>query len=185
MTAIVGFTDGKNIYIAGDSLGSNDCNKNEMQSPKVFKLKDFIFGYSGTFRFGEILQYEFIPPDHKEGLTDKAYLVTSFIPKLRETLERCKYVKSDEKEGNGLFILGYNSKLYKIQSDWSVLEPTCRYVSIGSGNEYCQGAMFILKDIDSIKPKDKVIKAIESASKHNPFVGGRIDVISLKKETNE
>lgn len=175
MTAIVGFTHNKTVYIAGDSLGSNGEEKFEYKASKVFKNNNFIFGYTDSFRFGEILEYEFVPPEHKAGIEDKAYLVTAFIPKLRETLERCKYVKADDKCGNGFFLMGYKGRLYKVQGDWSVLEPAEGYSAVGSGSSFCIGAMTVLKDL-KLSPFEKVIKAIESASKHNPFVGGKINV---------
>ena len=185
MTAIVGFTKDNTVYLAGDTLGSNSNLKSEYTESKVFKNGSFIFGYTDTFRFGEILEYNFVPPEHTKGVSDKAFLVKDFIPKLRNVLEECKYVKAEDKAGNGTFLMGYRGKLYKVQSDWSILEPTCGYTAVGSGDEICIGAISALKDIEEFTPKEKVIKAIEIASKHNPYVGGKITVKSLKYKKGE
>lgn len=185
MTAIVGFTRDNTVYIAGDSLGSSIHNKSEVKDSKVFRNKDFIFGYTGIFRFGEILEYEFVPPTQKKGVSDRSYLITVFIAELRKTLERCKYVRSGEKEGNGMFLMGYKGKLYTVQSDWSVLETKSGYSSVGSGSEYCLGAMSILVKDNKIKPEKKVKLAVKAASEHSPTVGGKVNIVKLEYKPTE
>lgn len=81
--------------------------------------------------------------------------------------------------------MGYKGRLYKVQSDWSILEPTCGYTAVGSGSEICMGAISVLKDLEELTPKEKVVKAIEVASKHNPYVGGKITYKSLKYKKGE
>jgi len=179
MTAIVGFTKDGIVYMAGDTLGSSEYTES-----KVFKNGEFLIGYTSSFRFGQILEYEFCPPNRLEGLKDKEYIVKYFIKELRKCLEENKYTSQDSKGESGICLLGYRGNLYKIQSDFSILQSAYGYDACGSGDLICLDALGILKDLD-ISPKDKVIKAIEIASLHNPYVGGRITYIKSKKKKKE
>ena len=67
MTCIVGIVDQSNnkTYMAADSIGVRGNDKSIQNNPKVFyNYHDpkFLIGFTSSFRMGQILQYEFIPP---------------------------------------------------------------------------------------------------------------------------
>jgi len=179
MTAIVGFVKNGNVYMAGDTLGSNGFTKSEYTESKVFINGDFILGYTSSFRFGEILEYNFKPPKQENGVSDKRYLVTSFIPELRKCLEENKYTAKDQAGTSGTALLGYKGKLYKLQDDFSILEASVGYDSCGSGEYHCEAVLWSLCD-SKLHPKKIVRKAIQCASEKVTSVGGTITVKVLK-----
>lgn len=180
MTAIVGFTKKGNVYIGCDSQGTGST-KSQLTNKKIFRNKDFIMGYTSSYRFGQILEYNFVPPIRKKQLTDLQYLVTAFIPELRKVLEEQKYTASNEKGESGVALLGYKGKLYQLQSEFSLLENKKGYSSVGSGSYHCEASLYHLLKTD-LKPKDVIKKAIKCAIEHIPSVGGDIYSIKLKGE---
>ncbi len=58
MTCIVGVTDGTEVVLGGDSAGvSIETRQLEVRANrKVFRRQDYVFGYSGSFRMGQILR---------------------------------------------------------------------------------------------------------------------------------
>ena len=63
MTCIVGCIHNGKVFLAGDQLGSNGYYKeNHEKLTKVFKVGEFLIGYTTSFRMGQILQYSWTPP---------------------------------------------------------------------------------------------------------------------------
>ena len=178
MTAVAGFTKNGIVYMAADSLGSSEYMKHEVTGSKLIKRDDFLFGYTTSFRFGDILRFNFNPPYHRPSVPTTEYMVTSFIPALRQCLENHKYVDATPKGESGNFLVGYQGHLFEIQSDFSILESATDYASVGSGFLLCLGSMCTSTQLD-INPEDIVTNAIKAAAIHNPFVGGRIDFQQL------
>lgn len=177
MTVIIGFIDKSKIYIGGDRLASNGHSKEEIAYPKVFKKGKFLFGYTTSFRFGEILQYDFEPPFHSKDIEDdREYMVSIFIPELRNSLENGKYSASDAYGKSGVAIIGYKGRLYTLQDDWCLLEYSSGVHTIGAGAEYAVGAMSVLKDLD-MPTENKIRKAIQITSEYCVSVGSLCDVV--------
>lgn len=178
MTVIIGFIEKSRVCIAGDRMASNNYLKGDVSHPKVFKNGDFIIGYTGSFRFGEILQYDFKPPHRSKDISsDREYMVSSFIPALRKSLEDGKYSKNDADGKSGVAIIGYNGELYTLQEDWSIIQYSSNIHTIGAGAEYAAGAMSVLIGLEMM-PEDKIKRAIEITAQHCPFVSSQCDVIS-------
>lgn len=75
MTCIVGLKHKDKVYIGGDSLGANTAfQKTVRADEKVFQKDDMIFGFTSSFRMGQILRYSFFPPARIENITDMQYL---------------------------------------------------------------------------------------------------------------
>lgn len=176
MTVIVGFLSDKKMYIGGDRFGSNGHNGKVVNRPKVFKKGSMLLGYTGSFRFGQIVEKHFdLPEDTRKDPYD--YMILDFVPAIRKVLEDNKYVKVDEQYGAEPMICCYRGLIYKFQSGWSVLEYT-DYKAVGSGAESAEGAMSAIIDLD-LKPKDKVYRALRSASDNIVSVSDPFDIISL------
>lgn len=172
MTAIVGYIDRKNgiTYLGGDSLGSNGYSGAINKQHKVFHCqdtKDIIMGYTSSFRMGQLLMYGEKLFDeltiHKNDI-DYKYLVTNFIPNIQNLFSKGGYEvnKSGEKSA-GEFLLGYKDRLFKIQSDYSVLENVCNYDACGSGEYFALGALKAIEDLD-LSPIERIYTALRSAS---------------------
>lgn len=180
MTVIIGFTKNNTIYMGGDRRGSNGYSYKNVEHPKVFKNGEFLIGYTSSFRFGEILQYDFKPPQQSKDITDnKEFMVSKFIPALREALEKGKYSKNDFEGRSGCALIGYRGSLYELQGDWSILESSNKICSVGSGQDFAMGVMFALKD-GNISSRKLIAKTVEIVSQLDPNVSEKCDVLELR-----
>jgi ATP-dependent protease HslVU (ClpYQ) peptidase subunit len=191
MTCIVGLAHSDGVYIAADSLGSGGGVGQEYNTPKLVKLDVFqkqdlsltkIFlgiGYTSSYRMGDILRYNFTPPPIEVGEDENEYLVKDFIPELIKCFEEHSFVKSkDGTKSGGSFLIGLRNRLFNVQDDFSVLEPSCGYISVGSGQEFAMGAMYAQpKPIDA--PSEAVLLAIKAASEFSTTVGGSAAYIKI------
>lgn len=80
MTAIAGVAEDGKVWIGGDSAGVGGLNLETRTDPKVFVNGDFLFGYTSSFRMGQILEHEFSPPKPYEGEQGMPFMVKLFIP---------------------------------------------------------------------------------------------------------
>jgi ATP-dependent protease HslVU (ClpYQ) peptidase subunit len=183
MTCIVGIEFEGRVYLGGDVQGSSDNNKVVHTQPKVFNKNGVIFGYTTSYRFGQILEHnlpaQIVPRDDKEIYR---WLVCVLIPQIRETLDSFGY------EGGGTCLIGISNQLWSMQDDFSVLRSVTGYTACGSGVEYALGALFtyvknnhLTKSSDSCK--NGIEQAILAAHTFCPSVGADAVIISTKKST--
>ncbi|MBE0470427.1 MAG: hypothetical protein IBX55_13095 [Methyloprofundus sp.] len=131
MTCIVAIeTQDNNAVIAGDFCGSDGFKKGNVTSPKIFKHSGMIFGYTSSFRFGQIIEHilddnTLYPPS--DATKTYEWLVRNFIPKLQKSL------KDEEYQGGGDAICIINAQVWQIQSDFSVIRPETGVCAVGSG----------------------------------------------------
>lgn len=168
MTCIVGLVDQDTIYMGGDSAASDLYRILPVTQPKVFIRENIIFGYTSSFRMGQLLEHTLIIPRHDPSVADMSYLVGTFIDAVRRCLRDGGYLsKSNEVEAGGQFLIGYRKKLYTIHTDLSVIESGYPYASIGSGSDVATGALYAL---DGSPPIERVQRALEAAEAHVPTV---------------
>lgn len=175
MTCIVALKHNNKIYMGGDSLGSAGYTKVVRKDAKVFISGDMIFGFCGSFRMGQILQYAMEPPDRPEGLSDMKYLVAHWIPNLIDTFHDAGFrgdkdiYAHEETRTGGAFLLGYRGTVYQIEGDFQVAIPADQYDAVGCGSDLALGAIFAAKKAGVKEPTKIVTVALEAAEK---FSGG-------------
>ena len=105
MTCIAAVTDGNKIVIGGDSAGVGGLSLTVRRDKKVFKRADksgteWVFGFTSSFRMGELIQYELkLPEITEEDREDLyAFMVKKFIPKLRKCLKKGGYARNKSGE---------------------------------------------------------------------------------------
>lgn len=182
MTCIVGIEtqDGK-VVMGGDTLGSNWMGKTEFTQSKVYKHSKMIFGYTSTYRFGQIVELLlddnsiYVPEDPKDVY---GWLVRTFIPKLQKEIKDC-----DVNCGN--MLIGINGQLWEVQDDYSVLRAVTGFNSVGSGEAFAKGSVYSQVKINDGLPKDiedatKMIKmSIEAAGNLSPSVSPNCTIVTL------
>lgn len=176
MTCIVGVIDKKNVYIGGDSaaISEDDLTYNIREDEKVFKTGEFIFGFSTSFRMGQILRFKFKPPKKPSRMSDFEYMVTIFIDELKKCFASSGY--DEFKEDESAFLVGYNGKLYEILSDYQVGLSKEGYASIGCGSDIANGALFVTKDLPA---QERVLKALEAATHHSMGVRPPFKIVKI------
>lgn len=177
MTCIIGLIDRGTVYMGGDSAGSNGWNMMTMANPKVFVNKEMIIGYTGSFRMGQLLQYSLRLPEQKES-SDMEYLVGAFTNCVRDLYRNSGLlVKVNEKEEGGTFLVGYKGNLYRIESDFSIIQVAHNYTACGSGQDFALGAMYATSDMQD--PVRRIEIALNSASEFSCSVRGPYTILSL------
>ena len=175
MTCIVGFIEGKTVFIGGDSAGVSGLDMTVRADEKVFEGDGCIMGFTTSFRMGQLLRYSLSRPDHPEGMPDLEYMATRFVDAVRKCLKKGGYAKTEEeREIGGTFLVGYRGGLFNIQDDYQVGQPHDIFDAVGCGYQVARGALHTTQDLD-VEPKDKVLAALLAAERfcagvRRPFV---------------
>lgn len=178
MTCIVGIKNKSkgNVLIAGDSAAVSGIDIQIEKQPKVFKNGDFIFGCTSSFRMIQLLKFNFKPPlidqnstGFKAGLKSEEidvyeYMCTKFVNELRDCFRMGGILNThDGIENGGVFLVGYQDQLFRVNSDFFVMETIDGFDSVGCGQSYALG---VLKQLESSKidVKDKLESALNIAA---------------------
>lgn len=178
MTCIAGVVENGIVYIGGDSAGVANYDLTVRADSKVFINGHFIMGFTSSFRMGQLLRYSFIPPDYDPRVEVDKYMVTTFIDAVRKCLKDGGYATTiDGEESAGTFLVGFNGRLFIIDSDYQVGESIDSFCSVGCGAPYAVGSL----SSTSGKPEERIRKALETAERFNAGVRGPFVIMSNKK----
>jgi len=158
MTCIVGVAEGGKAYIGADSASVAGWQVRATGLRKVFRRQQFVIGYTGSFRMGQILQHHLtVEPQKSE--PDEAYMVRTFIEAVRDCLKEHGFAEVENNvEKGGTFLVGYNGIVYDIDSDFQVNHFADGFTAVGCGNEYALGA---LKALETLPPKERILRSLE------------------------
>lgn len=166
MTCIVGVEHQGHVYLGGDAAGVSGDTVT-LAAPKVFLRGPMVFGYTWTFRTGQVLQYVLDVPPHRSTQSDMAYLVNDFANALRTCFKDAGCMGKESSSGveqGGQFLLGYRGKLYTVMTDCHVQPAVDGYAAVGSGQAVALGALYAAKDVD---PKRRLLLALGAAAKYD------------------
>lgn len=177
MTCIVGLEYKNKVFLGGDIQGTGGNNKVVHTQPKVFHKKDLVFGYTTSYRFGQILEHNLVNPVIPEKDEEiYKWLVTVLVPDIKTIL------KSNDYSEGGNCLIGIRGQLWDMQNDFSVLRSVRGFGSVGSGYEYAMGS--ISTSLNKAKPTSETIakniikNAILTAGTFSPSVGQDSVIIS-------
>ena len=179
MTCIVGIVDDGKVYMGCDSAGVAGSHITKRKDSKVFENNGFLIGYTSSFRMGQLLRFNFIPPEYRENKKDLyEYMCTDFIDSVRSCFKSGGYAKkSNEVESAGVFLVGYKGRLFEIESDYQVGESLKSYTSVGCGEFYAKGCLYSIIDNKEISVVDKIKKALSCAEEFSTGVCSPFKVI--------
>ena len=179
MTAIAGIVEGGKVWIGGDSAGVGGLSLQTRSDPKVFTNGEFIFGYTSSFRMGQLLQYEFSPPTPYEGENGMGYMVKRFIPSVKSCLDGGGYQtnKSGQDYG-GTFLVGYRGELYEIECDYQVARVRQAFHACGCGTDLVLGSLHATENFE-LTPKDRIRMALDAAVEFSAGVRGPYTILSM------
>lgn len=174
MTAIIGFTKGNTTYIAGERGNSDSSLITPSLSPKVLNIGPYAIGYAGLTGIGQSILYTLDFPIPPHNIDIYRYLVSSFIPLLRNHLS-IHNLSTDREDDATDLLLGYKGRLFEISTyDFQCVEY--EYSCIGSGREFSLGAYSILQNI-SEDPIYIAKTCIETANKFSTTCCGKVDIV--------
>ena len=179
MTCIVGLIDDGDVYIGGDSAGVAGTDITVMANEKVFISRDFIYGFTESFRMGQLLRYAFRPPPRKVSLLP--YMVVDFVTELRACFSAHGWERKEEDgaDKGGCFLVGHAGRLFLVDSDFQVGESVVPYASIGCGEGFALGSLYA----STVKsPRGRVKQSLEAAGYHSVGVSAPFVIKKLKGE---
>ncbi|MGW0821819.1 hypothetical protein [Streptomyces sp. NPDC002845] len=168
MTVIVGLVHRQRVHLAGDSAGISGYQLTIRRDPKVFTNGPYTFGFTTSFRMGQLLRHAFEPP-HPEGNLDR-FMATKFVNAVRTCLKDGGWARKDsEQEQAGTFLVGIHGHLFTVDSDYQVSEPADQYAAVGCGDELALGALHATAHL-GLKPRERLTAALHAADHHSAGV---------------
>ena len=184
MTCIVGYLSDNRIYMGGDSAGVAGLNIRERSDEKVFIKGNMIFGFTSSFRMGQLIRYNLTIPKHRpDEKADYEYMCTDFIDAVISCFKNNGYarINSNEVDG-GTFLVGYRNSLYKIESDFQVGRLADPYDACGCGEYYAMGAIKVYhenKNLIGLSDKDVVEETLKTVVKFSAGVRDPFTILSI------
>lgn len=176
MTCIVGWSENNKVTLSCDSRGSNGHKYVTRKDSKIFEVGDFVFGFTSSYRMGQIIKYHFNPPTRKEGVSDEQYLHVDILEHIIKILTDRGYnrVNNNEVTG-GFFIIGWHGKLYEVECDYQIAQFHTKYAAVGCGEDYAKSCLWTLEQTKSkLSVKERLEMAIRCAASQNSGVDDNI-----------
>jgi ATP-dependent protease HslVU (ClpYQ) peptidase subunit len=171
------------VWIGGDSAGSDSSSICIRRDPKVFKNSDFLIGYCGSFRLGQLVRYKFTPPDHSEKKDAFEYMVTEFSESIRELAKEHGLSKVDdnvESLDTSSLLIGYRGRLFTLEEDFQIGEVETEYYAIGEGSDLALGSMYTTnKQKRGYTPRKRLELALEASAKFCKSVSSPFIILSI------
>ena len=181
MTCIVGYVENNRVFIGGDSAGVAGYSIQVRSDAKVFQNEDCIFGFTSSFRMGQVLRYKLQLPKCETWDIER-YMCTTFIDAVKSCFKEngINYHDSGQDFG-GVFLVGLKGRLFRIDSDYQVAWNDKNYDSVGCGEDLAVGALFALEHMDrtQISAEDRITIALDAASTFSGAVTPPYTIISI------
>jgi hypothetical protein len=187
VTCIVGISDGRTVWLGGDSAGVAGYSLVVRADQKVFSAGDFCMGFTDSFRMGQLLRYSLRPPACDESTDLFAYMCGPFIEAVRGCLKVGGYARMrDEAEEGGNFLVGFRGRLFEVCSDYQVGETVSGFNAVGCGAAVALGALEAYSTLPAAtRPacEDQARLALRAAETWNIGVRGPFHVVSSGEAT--
>lgn len=185
MTCIIAYKYNNKVYMAGDSAGVSGHDIRTRRDPKVFKNKDMVFGFTTSFRMGQILMNMKLPHVKKDNLAvnegeEYWYMTGPFIDAVIEEFKKKGYAKEKESQvSGGTFLVGWRGEIYFVDSDFQVGMVNDEFDCCGCGENYALGAIEALDRYVGGTPEDRLHNAFEIVCKFSSGVRPPINIVSV------
>jgi ATP-dependent protease HslVU (ClpYQ) peptidase subunit len=180
LTCIAAVTDGKTVWMGGDSAGIGGWELTVRADPKVFRVGELAIGITDSFRMGNLLRFRLAVPAIPDDGDLFEWASTAFIDAVRDCLKAGGHAERDkEREAGGTFLVGVRGRLFQVNTDYQVGEAADGYDAVGCGHAYAKGAMHALGPLSvTLSPTEKVRRALEAAERHSAGVRGPFTILS-------
>lgn len=178
MTCILAIKTKSGFIMGADSVGTDMETYGSITTPKIFRLKDFIIGYTSSFRFGKLLQYSLDIPMHDNVFTDDEYINGDFANAIRKCLSVGGFstIKDNEETG-GYALIGYHGKVWGLQSEFSLVEYTKDVIAAGSGDVAALAAAKALLKYSDLTKKEIVYETLKIVEETILTVKGPFEIL--------
>lgn len=186
MTAVAGLVHEGRVHICGDSAASGGTSIMIRADRKVFthpqrapgqpeQPDHWAFGYTTSYRMGQILQHAFTPPVLPEDTDLHRFMCTTFVDALRAAFKTAGWARDRSGiEETGQFLIGVRGRLFIVDEDYQVGEPADGYAAVGCGTDLALGSLHTTRSL-GWTPNARLRSALMAAAHHStgvqaPFV---------------
>lgn len=162
MTCIVAVKDSKGAWMGCDSLGVAGYDVTVRTDRKIFERGPFLFGFTSSYRMGQIIRTSFNAPKHEHKRPAFDYMAGPVVDALRACLKSGGYTNvHDNVETGGSMLVLYRGQPYCIEQDFQVGMHASGFYSVGCGESFALGALHALKN--RLKGKGLVLESLRIA----------------------
>jgi ATP-dependent protease HslVU (ClpYQ) peptidase subunit len=177
MTCIVGIAHKGKCYIGGDSAGvdSSRLTLTGRADQKVFRVGEFVMGFTTSFRMGQLLAYSFNAPASRNGVTPMAYMATDFINAVRDCLKAGGFAKNENgTEKGGTFLVGYKGTIFTIYDDYQIEQSLNDFHAVGCGDLIALGSLY---ETRKKEPEERIRSALAASAHFSAGVRAPFNVV--------
>ncbi len=178
MTTIVGVQKDGYVILGADTQVTDGARKhNHVKMEKISKNNGYLIAGAGDSQPCDILQHVFAPPIPT--LADRKdlyhFMITKFIPAMRECLEENGY-KPDPSDKDAGFntLISFDGEIFDIGDDFSVVLNNDGIYGVGAGSQYAIGALYAGATVE---------KALEYAANNDIYTSGPFQIVKQTKST--
>lgn len=167
MTCIAGIAQGGIVHLGADTQATADTEIFERADDKLFALGDYVIGFSGSYRIGQIIRYSFDAPVFNRNVYDSEheFMVTNFVPTVIRTLKSYDVLGTERPVSmSGELLIGLRGKLFSVGDDFQVGMERSQYDGIGSGGLVARASLFSTADM-LLSPAERVSLAVRAAGR--------------------
>ena len=178
MTCIAAVRHGDSVLVGGDSAGTRggSWEMNVRADSKVFRNGPYLFGFTTSFRMGQLLRYRLTLPEPPKRGDVLGFMATEFVDAVRKALKDGGFSKTEAgAEEGGEFVVAVGSRLFTVHSDYQVAEHADAYAAVGCGAAVALGA---LAATPKQPPKARLRTALRAAERHSAGVRGPFRILS-------
>ena len=185
MTCIAALKTKDSVWMAGDSAGVGGLSLVKRSDKKVFVKtdsvgNDFGFGFTYSFRMGQLLQYNLNVPALPVDADLHEYMVTTFIPAVRLCLKEGGFSKIENNtEQGGQFLVAVRGHIFFIDEDFQVGDNLPEFSACGCGEDLALGALFATRGTKLTASK-RLTMALEAAQEFSAGVRAPFNIIEVK-----
>lgn len=182
MTCIVGVVEDGVVWLGADSCAGTTGTYDHypIKEPKLLYCEgtpvadSVLGGYSGSFRFGQLMAHHFIMPTERDTSADAlGYLVGTFLSAVRKTLQAHKFLHLEDGvesvPDDAQFLFASHGRLWVMQSDFAVIESLHGEDAIGCGMAYALGSLHGTRSFE-ITALERVELALKAAAERSAYV---------------
>lgn len=176
MTTIVALVKDGSVILGADSqVTDNDRRNNHPKMEKITKNNGYLIAGSGDATPCDILQHIFEPPvpTATERKDLYKFMITKFVPSMREALAENGWKPDPEDKDSGFsMLISFDGELFDIGDDFSVMLNQDGIYGVGNGSKFAIGALYAGASVE---------EALEIAAKNDIYTSGPFTVIRQSK----
>lgn len=175
MTCIAAVRQEGEIYMGADSAGVSGTSMQVRRDEKVCRVGDFLFGFTTSFRMGNLITFGFRAPPHDPEWSTERYMCTAFVDTIRALLKTGGFARVENGvEQGGEFLVAYRGRLFQVCSDFQVGENLSPFAAVGCGADLALGSLHTTQStgMEAVRRITLALEAAEafSTSVRRPFL---------------